>query len=118
MSVSNFLFYFFNISFFNFQYFLTLELFLKKGNKLFRSEVKEEGGWFSSPESVTMESHVTTAKRVQPTKRVSSKKKRISTTKSVVTTSREMTTSYEEEEEEEDEVPVSTTAVPIRNQVK
>ena len=64
-----------------------------------------------------MESHVTTAKPVQPSKRVSSKKKRISTTKSVVTTSREMTTSYEEEEEE-DEVPVSTTAVTIRNQVK
>ena len=63
-----------------------------------------------------MESHVTTAKQVQPTKRVSSKKKRISTTKSVVTTLREMTTSYEEEEE--DEVPVSTTAVAIRNQVK
>ena len=38
--------------------------------------------------------------------------------KSVVTTSREITTSYEEEEEEEDEVPVSTTAVAIRNQVK
>ena len=64
-----------------------------------------------------MESHVTTAKRVQPTKRVSCKKKRISTTKSVVTTLREMTTSYEEEEEEH-EVPVSTTAVAIRNQVK
>ena len=87
------------------------------GVKLFRSKVKEEGGWFTSPDSVTMESHVTTAKRVQPTKRVSSKKKRISTTKSVVTTLREMTTSYEEEEEE-DEVPASTTAVPIRNQVK
>ena len=116
MSVSKF--YSILSIFFNFQYFLTFELFLKKLNKLFRSEVKkEQSGWFTSPNSVTTESDVNTAKRVNPTKRVSSKKKRISTTKSVVTTSREMTTSYEEEDEE-DEVPVSTTAVAIRNQVK
>ena len=67
-----------------------------------RSEVKkQESGWFTSPDSTTMETELTTVKRVTPKKK---KNKRISTTKSVVTTSRQMATSYEDEEEE-DEFP-------------
>ena len=87
------------------------QLFLKKCNKLFRSEVQKEQekhGWFTSTDSSTVELDKTL-------KWVSSKKKRITTMKSVVTTSRQLTTTYEEDD---DETTASTTAVAIRNEVK
>ena len=93
---------------------IVFEFVLKKLIKIFRSEVKEEGGWFTSSNTVVPDV-VTPTKRVNPTKRMLPKKK-ISMRKSIATTLHQIIVSYEEEND--DEITASTTAIAIREEVK